>query len=70
MTTHQLIKGHSVWLVAHFTDGEPCQDIIKLFETHVLPTPWEISFPESWVKAKLEKLGVEITPGNGEDLWT
>ena len=70
MTTNQLIKGPDVWLVATYTDGKPCQEIIKLFETHILPTPWGAETPELVVIEKLKDLGVEIRPGNGENLWT
>jgi hypothetical protein len=64
VTTHRLIKGHSVWLVAHYTNGEPCQAIIKLFETHVFPVCFTQAATENQVLEELTKMGGPVVVRN------
>ena len=36
----KVVQQDGSWLTEHLIDGEPDQQLIKLFGTNVIPTPW------------------------------
>ena len=50
-----------IWHAAHFDDqGEPDAQVIDLFGTHVLPTPFFLPTPREKVEAQLRATGNNI----------
>lgn len=36
----KVVQQDGAWLTEHLIDGEPDQQLIKLFGSNVIPTPW------------------------------
>lgn len=47
---------HGSWIAAQYTNGEPCADIISLFNTHEIPTAFTAEAKATDVQSCIQKL--------------
>ncbi|MCY4580467.1 MAG: hypothetical protein OXD31_15660 [Chloroflexi bacterium] len=49
----KVVQQDDAWYTEHLIDGEPDQQLIKLFGTNVIPTPWSSDSDKSTVMEEL-----------------
>ena len=48
---------NGIWCAAHFDEqGNPQSEVVDLFGTHILPTPWFLPTPEERVVEALREM--------------
>lgn len=62
MKTLKLIVLNGTWHAEHLVDGKPCDEIVSLFGTHVIPTAFTSALSKAVVRTRLHELnaGVQI----------
>lgn len=54
-------RGQDCWFAAFLVDGKPDAEIVRLFDTHEIPTPFTLRTDVSEVRAALANLNPEAT---------
>ena len=49
----KVVQQDDAWYTEHLIEGEPDQQLIKLFGTNVIPTPWSSDSDKSTVMEEL-----------------
>jgi len=51
-----ILRGYDGWYVAHYDEDREDSEIIGLFGTHILPTPYGLNTPREVVAKRIKAL--------------